>query len=181
MGNLAGARYWFATFPSAEGMFWVTAGGGYFLRTLFQLHQQQQRATVLALEKSQLQSSLNQAQLETLRSRLNPHFLFNSLQNISVLTKHDPQTASRMLHEEVTFNETAVTSLDWATYPILRFTEAPKVTPVIVQRINEESLGAGEEVMAAAAAAIANAFFDATGKRMNQFPLTPQRVLAALA
>ncbi|MES2605676.1 MAG: molybdopterin cofactor-binding domain-containing protein [Pseudomonadota bacterium] len=91
------------------------------------------------------------------------------------------QTASRMLHEEVTFNTTNVTSLDWASYPILRFEEAPQVTPVIVQHLDEAPLGAGEEVMAAAAAAIANAFFDATGKRMHQFPLTPARVLAALA
>ena len=91
------------------------------------------------------------------------------------------QTASRMLHEEVTFDEKAVTSLDWNTYPILRFSGSPRITPVIVQHLNEESLGAGEEVMAAAAAAIANAFFDATGKRLNQFPMTPQRVLAALA
>ena len=97
MGNIPGVGYWFATFPSAQGMFWVSVGGGYFVRTLFQLHQQEQRATRLALEKSQLESSLNQAQLEALRARLNPHFLFNSLQNISVLTKQDPQTASRML------------------------------------------------------------------------------------
>ena len=97
MGRIAGVGYWFATFPSAQGMFWVSVGGGYFVRTLFQLHQQEQRATRLALEKSQLESSLNQAQLEALRARLNPHFLFNSLQNISVLTKQDPQTASRML------------------------------------------------------------------------------------
>jgi CO/xanthine dehydrogenase Mo-binding subunit len=91
------------------------------------------------------------------------------------------QTASRMLHEEVTFNATNVTSLDWSSYPILRFADAPAVTPVIVQRLNEAPLGAGEEVMAAAAAAIANAFFDATGKRMRTFPFTPERVLAALA
>jgi two-component system LytT family sensor kinase len=97
MARIPGAAYWFATFPSAEGMFWVSVGGGYFVRTLFQLHQQEQRATRLALEKSQLESSLNQAQLEALRARLNPHFLFNSLQNISVLTKQDPHTASRML------------------------------------------------------------------------------------
>jgi sensor histidine kinase YesM len=97
MGRFAGIAYWFATFPSAQGMFWVSVGGGYFVRTLFQLHQQEQRATRLALEKSQLESSLNQAQLEALRARLNPHFLFNSLQNISVLTKQDPHTASRML------------------------------------------------------------------------------------
>jgi CO/xanthine dehydrogenase Mo-binding subunit len=90
------------------------------------------------------------------------------------------QTASRMFHEEVTFSRTNVTSLDWATYPILRFEECPQVTPVVVQRLNERSTGAGEEVMAAAAGAIANAFFDATGVRMTEFPLTPKRVLTAL-
>jgi nicotinate dehydrogenase subunit B len=90
------------------------------------------------------------------------------------------QTASRMFKEEVTFSRTNVTSLDWASYPILRFEECPQVTPVVVQRVNERSTGAGEEVMAAAAGAIANAFFDATGVRMTEFPLTPKRVLAAL-
>lgn len=97
MGMFSGVGYWFATFPSAQGMFWVSLGAGYFVRTLSLLHEHEQRATRLALEKSQLESSLNQAQLEALRARLNPHFLFNSLQNISVLTKQDPQTASRML------------------------------------------------------------------------------------
>jgi two-component system, LytTR family, sensor kinase len=97
MGRITGVGYWFATFPSAQGMFWVSVGAGYFVRTLSLLHQHEQRATRLALEKSQLESSLNQAQLEALRARLNPHFLFNSLQNISVLTKQDPHTASRML------------------------------------------------------------------------------------
>jgi nicotinate dehydrogenase subunit B len=90
------------------------------------------------------------------------------------------QTASRMFKEEVTFSRTNVTSLDWASYPILRFDECPQVTPVVVQRIDERSTGAGEEVMAAAAGAIANAFFDATGVRMSEFPFTPKRVLAAL-
>ncbi len=90
------------------------------------------------------------------------------------------QTASRMFKEEVTFTKTNVTSLDWASYPILRFDECPEVTPVVVQRLNQRSTGAGEEVMAAAAGAIANAFFDATGVRMTEFPLTPKRVLAAL-
>src|SRR5438128_2844575 len=90
------------------------------------------------------------------------------------------QTVSRMLKEEVTFNTTNVTSLDWTSYPILRFEECPEVTPIVVQRINEKSTGAGEEVMAAAAAAIANAFFDATGVRLQEHPLTPARVLVAL-
>jgi nicotinate dehydrogenase subunit B len=90
------------------------------------------------------------------------------------------QTVSRMLKEEITFNTTNVTSLDWNSYPILRFEDAPEVTPIVVQRLNERSTGAGEEVMAGAAAAIANAFFDATGVRMQEYPLTPVRVLAAL-
>jgi len=90
------------------------------------------------------------------------------------------QTASRMLLEEVKFDTSGVTTVDWASYPILRFEECPDVTPVVVQRLNERSMGAGEEVMAAAAAAIANAFFDATGVRMDTFPFTRARVLAAL-
>jgi CO/xanthine dehydrogenase Mo-binding subunit len=90
------------------------------------------------------------------------------------------QTASRMLLEEVHFDTQRVTSLDWRSYPVLRMDACPEVTPVIVQRPQERSTGAGEETMAAAAAAIANAFFDATGRRMERYPLTPERVLAAL-
>jgi two-component system, LytTR family, sensor kinase len=88
---------WLREFPVAEAIFWCSVAGGYFIRTLFQLREQEQKAARLALEKSQLEAGLNQAQLEVLRARLNPHFLFNSLQNISVMTKQDPQTASRML------------------------------------------------------------------------------------
>ena len=90
------------------------------------------------------------------------------------------QTASRLLKEEITFDTVRVTSNDWATYPILRFEECPAVTPIVVQRLDQRSTGAGEETMAAAAAAIANAFFDATGRRMDRYPLTPERVRAAL-
>jgi nicotinate dehydrogenase subunit B len=90
------------------------------------------------------------------------------------------QAASRLLKEEVTFSKTNVTSLDWNSYPILRFAETPAVTPIVVQRMDQRSTGAGEEIMAAASAAIANAFFDATGVRLRQYPLTPARVKAAL-
>ncbi|HEV7631636.1 MAG TPA: molybdopterin cofactor-binding domain-containing protein [Steroidobacteraceae bacterium] len=99
----------------------------------------------------------------------------------SQITGQLVQTASRMLKEEVTFDDVRVTSLDWSSYPILRFAECPQITPIVVQQLDQRSTGAGEETMAAAAAAIANAFFDATGRRLEQYPLTPQRVLAALA
>ena len=91
------------------------------------------------------------------------------------------QATSRMLKEEVTFDSTGVTSVDWVSYPVLRFAEHPDCTPVVVQIINEPSTGAGEEVMGAAGAAIANAFFDATGVRLTRYPLTPERVRDALA
>jgi nicotinate dehydrogenase subunit B len=87
---------------------------------------------------------------------------------------------SLALKEEVRFNQTNVTSLDWSGYQTLRFGEHPAVTPIVVQQINERSSGAGEEVLPAVVAAIGNAFFDATGVRLRQFPMTPQRVQAAL-
>jgi CO/xanthine dehydrogenase Mo-binding subunit len=90
------------------------------------------------------------------------------------------QSVSRVLKEEVTFDKTHVTSLDWVSYPILRFAEHPDVVPVVVQRLDQPSTGAGEEVMGATAAAVANAFFDATGVRLRQYPMTPERVKAAL-
>jgi len=106
---------------------------------------------------------------------VNPALIENQIVGMMV------QATSRILKEEVTFSERGVTSLDWESYPILRFAEHPDVTPVVVQRLHEPSTGAGEEVMGSTGAAIANAFFDATGVRLRQYPMTPQRVLAALA
>jgi hypothetical protein len=50
----------------------------------------------------------------------------------------------------------------------------PSVTPIVVQRLNDRSSGAGEEVMGVAVGAIANAFFDATGAHMREYPMTPR-------
>jgi nicotinate dehydrogenase subunit B len=105
---------------------------------------------------------------------VNPGFVENQITGMLV------QAASRMLKEEVTFSRTNVTSVDWVSYPILRCSEAPEVFPVVVKRQDQASTGVGEEVIAAAAAAIANAFFDATGVRLREHPMTPPRVLAAL-
>jgi nicotinate dehydrogenase subunit B len=90
------------------------------------------------------------------------------------------QAASRMLCEEVSFNSEGVTSLDWGSYPVLRLKDSPKVTAVIINQPEAEPLGAGEEAMAATAAAIANAFAAATGKRMSHYPFTRRRVLSVL-
>jgi nicotinate dehydrogenase subunit B len=90
------------------------------------------------------------------------------------------QAASRVLKEEVKFSATNVTSVDWVSYPMLRFAESPEVTAIVVKRQDQRSTGAGEEALASGAAAIANAFFDATGVRLREHPMTPARVLAAL-
>jgi len=99
---------------------------------------------------------------------------------VSAILRPQQELQKPRFLQEVTFNKTNVTSLDWNSYPILRFEECPEVVPVVVQRVNEKSTGAGEEVMAAAAAAFANAFFDATGVRLRGYPFTRKRVLAAL-
>jgi CO/xanthine dehydrogenase Mo-binding subunit len=84
------------------------------------------------------------------------------------------------LREEVQFNQTNVSSLDWNSYPTLRHADHPTITPILVQKLHEPSCGAGEETVPAVVAAIGNAVFDATGVRMRQIPLTPNRVRAAL-
>ncbi len=87
---------------------------------------------------------------------------------------------SRALFEEVAFDKARVTSLDWVTYPLLRFKDHPSVTTVVVQRTDIQPTGSGEPPTAPVAAAIANAFFDASGVRVLEAPMTPARVRATL-
>jgi nicotinate dehydrogenase subunit B len=88
--------------------------------------------------------------------------------------------ASRALFEEVAFNKAQVTSLDWVSYPIMRFKDSPQTSYTIVQRTDLIPTGSGEPPAVPIAAAIANAFFDATGVRLREAPMTPSRVRAAL-
>ena len=82
----------------------------------------------------------------------------------------------------VSFDDTRITSLDWATYPILRFHDVPDSIEVhVIDRPGEPFLGIGETGQGPAAAAVANAVADATGRRLRDLPLTPQRVKAAFA
>ena len=91
------------------------------------------------------------------------------------------QVLSRLLVEQLHTNRTNVTSTDWVSYPILRFKDSPKVTSILLQRSDVPTTqGVGQEVTDVAAAAVANAFFDATGVRLATAPFTPARVRAAL-
>ena len=91
------------------------------------------------------------------------------------------QTLSRTLHEEVKFDGARVTSVDFASYPILRFPEVPEVIIDLVVRPTEPPLGGGEAAATPVPAALANAVFDATGIRLPTVPFTPERVRAAFA
>jgi len=94
------------------------------------------------------------------------------------------QSISWTLVEQVVFTKTHVASSDFVSYPILRFKDAPKVTPIVIQwdtySDTPYTAGVGESPVVAVPAAIANAFFDATGVRMRTAPMAPARVRAAL-
>ena len=90
------------------------------------------------------------------------------------------QTLSRTLKEELKFDRSRVTSLDWASYPILTFPEVPDIVVDLIDRPAEKPWGAGEPSAAVVSAAVSNAVFDATGARLRSVPFTPERVKAVL-
>ncbi len=90
------------------------------------------------------------------------------------------QTASRVLVEEVTFDEIVPTPESWAAYPIQSFPAAPEIHTMLIERPGDPPLGVGESAAVPSAAAIANAIFDATGVRMREVPFTPERMREAL-
>jgi CO/xanthine dehydrogenase Mo-binding subunit len=91
------------------------------------------------------------------------------------------QGLSRALGEMVTWDETRVTSVDWRTYRSLTMgAEVPVIESVLVNRPDQEAMGAGETTITLVAAAVGNAVFDATGARIREVPFTPERVKAAL-
>ncbi|MGZ4403217.1 MAG: molybdopterin cofactor-binding domain-containing protein [Gaiellaceae bacterium] len=91
------------------------------------------------------------------------------------------QSISRALQEEVKWRSDGITSTDWITYPVVRFTSMPKSFEFrVISRHDQPVVGAGEVLITNGPAAIANTIFDATGQRLRQIPFTPARVKAAL-
>lgn len=91
------------------------------------------------------------------------------------------QTLSRALHEEIVYDRDRVTTVDWSSYPILKFPEVPALEFELIQRLDQPPLGAGEAASTPVAAALGNAVFDATGVRLRTVPFRAERVKAALA
>jgi CO/xanthine dehydrogenase Mo-binding subunit len=106
---------------------------------------------------------------------VNPDGLINQIEGAIV------QSMSWTLYESVTFDDTRITSIDWQTYPILRFNAVPDSVEVhIINRPGQPFLGSGETGQGPAAASIANAIADATGKRLRDLPLTRKRIKDAI-
>ena len=106
---------------------------------------------------------------------VNPDGLINQIEGAIV------QSMSWTLYESVTFDDTRITSIDWQTYPILRFDAVPESIEVhIINRPGQPFLGSGETGQGPAAASIANAIANATGKRLRNLPLTRKRIKDAI-
>ena len=90
------------------------------------------------------------------------------------------QAVSLALKEQVAFDRRQITSRDWSGYSVLTFPEVPSIDIVLMQR-SDPSLGAGEGSLPPTSAALANAFAHATGRRLRELPMTPERVKASLS
>lgn len=94
------AEFWaipIGDFLFQEMVYWISVAAGALFRNWIRYQEQENERSQLLLDKSRLEASLRQAELEVLRMRLNPHFLFNTLQNIAVLAQEEPKVASKML------------------------------------------------------------------------------------
>jgi nicotinate dehydrogenase subunit B len=105
---------------------------------------------------------------------INPDGLKNQIEGNVI------QSLSRVLKEEVIFDEFRIKSVDWDTYPILKFSEVPDIDIVLINRPDQPAVGAGEPSTITTSAAVANAIFDAVGVRLRQIPFNPERVVDAM-
>lgn len=98
------------------------------------------------------------------------------------------QGIGRAIKEEVHYDARGVTSVVWEQnqfnplpqYSVLRFSEVPPIEIRLIDRPDQPAWGAGEPAIEPIPAAIANAVYAATGARIRELPMTPERVLSAL-
>lgn len=106
---------------------------------------------------------------------INPDGVLNQVEGGAI------QAASMTLKEAVQFDTERITSDAWEHYPILKFSEVPAVEVSLISRPDQPSVGAGEAAHGPVAAAIGNAVFNAIGVRVRDMPLTPERIISAMA
>jgi nicotinate dehydrogenase subunit B len=104
---------------------------------------------------------------------INPDGVINQLEGGII------QSASWVLKEQVRFDN-GVASIDWETYPVLKFSEVPQIDIELINTRDEVPLGVGEVTAGPTAAAIGNAVSHALGARIRDLPLTRERIMATL-
>jgi CO/xanthine dehydrogenase Mo-binding subunit len=105
---------------------------------------------------------------------INPDGVVNQIEGGAI------QATSWVLKERVRFDRQRITSNTWTEYPILRFSEVPRVEVELIVRPDSDPLGAGEAAHGPVTAAIANAVFDALGLRVRNLPITRGSLIAAM-
>ncbi len=104
---------------------------------------------------------------------INPDGVINQLEGGII------QSASWVLKEQVSFDD-GVSSFDWDTYPVLKFSEVPEIAIALINTKDEVPLGVGEATAGPTAAAIGNAVSHALGARIRDLPMTRDRIMATL-
>jgi nicotinate dehydrogenase subunit B len=164
----ARAAGWGADLPAGTGMGLAFA------------HYDNDAAYVATVARVQVDPASGQVRVSHLTTSLdcglivNPDGLSNQAEGNLI------QSLSRALHEQITYDSHTVTSADWDSYPILKFSEVPDIEVVLINRPDQPIVGAGEPTTVCTAPAVANAIFAACGARLRDIPFTPARVLAAL-
>jgi CO/xanthine dehydrogenase Mo-binding subunit len=92
------------------------------------------------------------------------------------------QSISWTSFEAATWNDTRITSRDWSSYPILRFSHVPQRLEVhVIDRPGDPFLGTGEASQGPTAGALANALAHATGVRVRELPFNRARLKRAFS
>lgn len=84
------------------------------------------------------------------------------------------------LSEEVRFSGGRILTTSFDTYELPRFSGMPEIETVLVKNDELSPQGGGEPAIVPVGAVVANAVFDATGARLFEMPMTPERVKTAL-
>ena len=84
------------------------------------------------------------------------------------------------LSEDISFRGGQILTTNFDTYELPRFSWMPHIETILVKNDELPPKGGGEPAIVPIGAAVANAIFDATGGRLYQFPMTPERVKEAL-
>ena len=104
---------------------------------------------------------------------VNPDGLRNQIEGNIV------QAISWALFEQVRFGPSGVESLDWHSYPVVRFSDVPEIRVEHVAGPGDP-LGVGECAGGPAVAAIGNAVAHALGVRICDMPMNRERIMAVL-